>query len=400
MSGSQKNILIFFTLLGTGALLLRLVWRVEGTFGFVFGVLGALLIILSLKWMERVLHEQELKKRAIQQEYEAQYSVRERQGSRPPFTPIENPVLRKKLMWIFGSLALVCGAMVLFSQRFPEVVTIVAFPIWLWSMFLYAAAQEKFKPESPSHDFSYMWGTNPVFRRINLTLGLLMALVVFWGWYITPPPPNSGPYIIVLIGGVMVVLFINLFYIKFALQQHVPGLFDGWTLGEKRLERVVDISTFLLMMAGYPVISLYLPNLIHELYFALTFAAMGLFVGYLLHDYLRNRFTGFFDDSERKRGILVEIYISSLVLTLSAAAIINKKTSYYHMEQRFYKVTDKSTTYKGKHYLWLEIDDAVKRFEPRNSAEWERLEPGDTADVWVGRGILGFEDVLIFSSKR
>jgi hypothetical protein len=171
-------------------------------------------------------------------------------------------------------------------------------------------------------------------------------------------------------------------------------------VGEKRLERIVDISAIIMLIAGYPIVSICLPNLIHELYFALTFAAMGLFVGYLLHDFLRNRFSGFFDDSERKQGILVEIYVSSLILTLSAAAIINKKTAYYHMESRFYKVTDKSMTYKGKHYLWLEIDGAVKRFEPRNLAEWERLKPGDTADVWVGKGILGFEEVLVFSSKR
>ena len=400
MSGIQKNILIFFALLGAGAAMLWLVWRVQGTFGFVFGILGALLIIISLKWMEIVLREQEVEKRALQQEFETLYGVGKREVSGPAFKPIENPVLRKKLAWIFGSLALVCGALVLLGQRFPEVVLIVAFPIWLWSMIMFAASQEKFKAENPAHDFSYMWSVNPVFRRINLSMGLLMGLVVWLGWRFTPPPPNSAPYVIALIVAAVLVLFLNIFYIRFTLQKHVPGLFDGWSVGEKRLERTVDILIILVMMAGYPILSIFLPNLIYELYFALTFAALGLLVGYLVHDFLRNRFTGFFDNSERKQRILLEIYLGSLVLTLSAATIINKKTSYYHMEQRFYKVTDKSTTYKGKHYLWLEIDGAVKRFEPRNSAEWDRLEPGDTADVWVGRGILGFEDVLIFSSKR
>ena len=112
MSGIQKNILIFFALLGAGAAMLWLVWRVQGTFGFVFGILGALLIIISLKWMEIVLREQEVEKRALQQEFETLYGVGKREVSGPAFKPIENPVLRKKLAWIFGSLALVCGALV------------------------------------------------------------------------------------------------------------------------------------------------------------------------------------------------------------------------------------------------------------------------------------------------
>ena len=157
----------------------------------------------------------------------------------------------------------------------------------------------------------------------------------------------------------------------------------------------MDVSIILLLIAGYPVLQILLPNLIQELYFSLLFAGAGLVVGYFVHDYLKNKFTGFFDDSDRKGAILLKTYVGCLILTLCIAAFVNQKTAILKPQTKIYRVTDKSSTYKGKSYLWLEINGKNKRFEPKKD-EREKLKTGDSTKVLVGTGALGFDYILKF----
>lgn len=399
MLSGKKVTLVFFALLGAGVALFAMVWRIEGHLGFGFGVLGALLIISALKWLERAFTVWDQEKKAAKQEEEALYWGTSSIIKPQSFVPQENLRLRKKLSWWFGGTATVCLVLVMLGNRLHSAVMIAAFPICLWSLFLFAAVREKFRSEKPQQDFSYLWGESPVFRRNNLLFGILMWALVFGIGILTPPPPNAAPYVIGIFVGIFVVWLIHLFYIQFALEKGVAGLWEGWSVGEKRLSRIMDVLSIVLLMAGYPIISFTLPNLIEELYFALLYAGLGLVVGYCVHDFLKNRFTGFFDGEERKSQILLQIYICCLILTLSVAAIANRQTAYYQTEVRAYQVADKSKTYKKRLYLWLDIAGKRKRFEPKMT-EWESVQTGDSIQVLVGKGILGFEHILKFEPRQ
>lgn len=413
MSG-KKIAIIFFTMFGIGALLLVSVWRVQGTFGFWAGLLGMVLMVVALKWAGNAVEEWENEKRHAKKQEEELYKtpgVSQRWDSsgqswqiegapetQPVFIPQTNPALRRKLLWLFGSLAAFGFSLVFaknllpafFGDNTPRMAGGIA--LGVWSAFMFTAVKEKNDSEQPTHDFTYMWGSNRIFRRNNILFGILMLAVVLLGTMLTPPPPNAAPFIIGTFVALTAVVVVHIIYVNFALKKGVP---DNWTGGEKRLERATDVGIILLMVAGYPILSILLPGFIEELYFALTFAGAGLLVGYFLHDFIKTRIPDFVADDERKSAVVVKIYVGCLILTLCTAAFINRKTADYSTETRKYPVTDKSETYKGNHYLWLEIDGKNKRFEPK-LPEWEQAQVGDSLAVLVGKGSLGFDVILQF----
>jgi hypothetical protein len=413
MSG-KKIAIIFFTTFGIGALLLASVWRVQGQWGFWVGLLGMVLMVVALKWAGNAVEEWENEKRRAKKQEEDLYKTPgvsqswdssrqswqiEGEPEMPAvFIPQTNPALRRKLLWVFGILSAFGFSLVFaknllpafFDDNTPRMAAGLA--LGVWSAFMFAAVKEKNDSAQPTHDFTYMWGSNRVFRRNNILFGILMLVVVLLGTMLTPPPPNAAPYIIGTFVSLTAVLVFNIIYLNFALTKGIP---DNWTGGEKRLENITNVGIILLMVAGYPILSLLLPSLIEELYFALTFAAAGLLFGYFVHDFIKTRIPGFFTDDEHKSAILVKIYVGSLVLILCAAAFINRKTADYATETRKYHVNDKSKTYKGEHYLWLDIDGKNKRFEPK-LPEWEQAQIGDSLPVLVGKGRLGFEVILQF----
>ncbi len=394
MLTTRQIAITFFVMLGIGAALFALVWRVKGNWGFAIGIVGALIIIFALKWLEQVLETKSKEKSAAKKHEEEARFINKSTKQPELFFLEQNPALKKKLLWVFSVLtAIGFGVTWIGLQlKWPFILVAFTLPLGLWSAMIWAALSEKFKPEKPSHDFSFFWGTKPVFRRNNVLFGIVLILIVEIGFTLTPPPPHAVPMIIGTLIAMFVVFLCQVFYIQFALQKEI----EEWSPSEKRLERVMDVTIILLLIGGYPVVQILLPNLIQELYFSMLFAGVGLIVGYFAHDYLKNRFTGFFENEERKWEILLKIYVSCLILTLCTAAIVNRRTADYNTKPKVYKVTDKSAS---KLYLWLEIEGKNKRFEPKKG-EWEKLQPGDSSKVLVGTGVLGFEYILKFEPLR
>ena len=404
----------FFIFFGIGVALFALVWRMKGTLSAVVGILAALIVIGSLKWLEKAIDGWYKQKRATKkledevctkpgliQQWNSANQPWKVTGALPasPFTPQIDLRVKQKLSWIFGSLTLLGAVLGLWGDKLPEPFKSVAMgaglPLFLWGIFMFAAVREKPKHEKPTQDFSYLWSSRPVFRRNILLIGLLSFVVGFTGIVLTPPPPDAAPMLIATLIGLFIIHLFNLFYIQFSQQNAVPGFWAGWSTGEKRLKKFVDVAIVVLLIVGFPILSILMSDFIHELYFSLVFAGVGLLVGYFVHDFLKNRFEGMNDADERKWEILLKIYICCLILTLCTAAFVNKKTAVYATETRKYLVTDKSKTRKGKNYLWLEIYGKNKRFEP-NSQEWEQAQVGDSLAVLVGKGSLGFDVILQF----
>lgn len=417
MSG-RKIALTFSVFFGIGILLFALVWRMKGTFSAIVGVVAALFVIGSLKWLEKAIDEWYKQKRQAKKLEDEVYSrpgVKQQWNSvsqsweirdalpLPPFMPQTNTRVKRKLSWIFGALTVLGVTLVLGSGKLPapfsSILMGAGIPMFLWGALMLTAVREKFTPDKPIQDFSHLWSSNPVFRRYNLLFGLLFFVVVFTGVILTPPPPNAAPMIIGTLIVMFIILLFNLFYIQFAQQNAVPGFWEGWSTGEKRLEKFVDVAIVVMLVAGYAGVSILMPDFIHELNFALLFAGVGLLVGYFTHDFLKNRFSGLNEADERKWEILLKVYVGCLIVTLCAAAFVNKITAPYATEVRKYLVTDKSKTYKGKRYLWLEIDGKNKRFEPK-LPEWEQAQVGDSLAVLVGKGSLGFEVILQFGAGQ
>lgn len=417
MSG-RKIALTFSVFFGIGAALFALVWRMQGTFSAIVGVVAALFVIGSLKWLEKAIDEWYKQKRqakkledevysrpGVKQQWNSVSQSWEIRDALPlsPFEPQTNTRVKQKLSWIFGVLT-VLGAILGFSgdklaEPYKTITMGVGFPMFLWGIFMFAAVREKFRPEKPTQDFSYLWSSRPVFRRNILLIGLLSFVIGFTGIVLTPPPPNAAPMLIATLIGLFVIYLFNLFYIQFAQQNAVPEFWAGWSMGEKRLEKFVDVAIVVLLVVGFPIVSILMSDFLHELYFALIFAGVGLLVGYFVHDFLKNRFAGMNEADERKWEILLKIYVGCLIVTLCMAAFVNKKTAIFATETRKYLVTDKSKKYKGKRYLWLEIDGKNKRFEPK-LPEWEQAQVGDSLAVLVGKGSLGFKVILQFGAGQ
>ena len=411
MSG-KRIALIFSIFCGIGVVLFALVWRTKGTLSAVVGIIAALFVIGSLKWLEKAIDEWYKQKRAtkkLEDEVYTKPDLKQHWNSAnqsleitdtsppPPFTPQINLRAKQKLSWIFGILTLLGAVLGLWGDKLPAPFKSVAMglgiPMTFWGIFMFAAVREKSKPEKPAQDFSHLWSNRPVFRRNILLIGLLSFVVGFTGIVLAPPPPNAAPMLIATLIGLFIIHLFNLFYIQFSQQNAVPGFWAGWSTGEKRLKKFVDVAIVVLLIVGFPILSILMSNFIHELYFSLVFAGVGLLVGYFVHDFLKNRFEGMNDADERKWEILLKVYTCCLILTLCTAAFFNRKTADYATETRKYPVADKSKTRKGKTYLWLEIDGKNKRFEP-NLTEWEDAQIGDSLPVLVGKGRLGFEVIL------
>ncbi|MBC7775670.1 MAG: hypothetical protein H7246_09545 [Phycisphaerae bacterium] len=394
MLTGRQIALRFFVTLGIGAGLLALVWQVKGTWGSIVGTIGILIMIFAFKWLEQVTEIRAQAKAAAKKREEEARFINKSTKQPELFLPEQNPVLKKKLLRVFIGLTVIgFGVTWLgFQLKWPFLIVAFALPLGLWSSLIWASLAEKFKPEKPSHDFSFIWGTTPAFRRNIVLFGIAMTLSIVIGYTFTPPQPHAVPMIIGTFVAMFVAFLCQVFYIQFALQKEI----EEWSLSEKRLERIMDVSIIILLITGYPVVQILLPNLIQELYFSMLFAGVGLIVGYFAHDYLKNKYTGFFENDERKWEILLKTYGSCIILTLCTAAIVNRRTADFKTESKGYKVTDKSAT---KFYLWLEIEGKNKRFEPKKG-EWEKLEPGDSSKVLVGTGVLGFEYILKFEPRE
>ena len=52
-------IVVFVAIAGTGALLLASVWTQKGTFAFIVGLIGMLLMVAAIKWLERAVERRE-----------------------------------------------------------------------------------------------------------------------------------------------------------------------------------------------------------------------------------------------------------------------------------------------------------------------------------------------------
>lgn len=416
---ARKIALVFLILLGAGAGLFALVWRMTGWLSIVVGIIGALLIIGALKFLEQALDEWYKEKRRVKKQEEDLYStsgaarcrntaeqpwaINRDEPAVPDFYPEYNLPLKRKLLWWFGTFAAIGFAAVFVANKLPEPFRTFSLGAGLvaglWNGFMFYATREPFYPEKPTHDFAFKWGSDAIFRRNNLLLGLLLLIVFTVGVFVTPPPPKSGSYIIGSFLSLVAILFGNMFYVGRALKKGVPQASDHWTPGQKRLEQIVDVAIVLLWIAGYPIVSLFLPDYIQELYFALLFAAAGLVIGYFVHDYLKNRFLDFFSGEERQNEMLVRVYVSCLIITLCIAAVVNHKTAGYFARVERYPVLGKSETYKKKNYLWLEIGGQKKRFEPKRM-DWQNIRAGDTLDVLVGKGVLGFDVILKYGAVK
>lgn len=396
MPTNKQIAIAFFTMLGMGVFMIAWVWRAKGNVAFVVGIIGALLVITALNWLANMLDERfKARQLAKKLEGEARFINKEIKVVEAP-APTPNPALKKKLRWFFiGTMVIGFGASWIGLQlNWSMSFVAITLPLGLWGTMMWASLHEKPNPEKPTYDFVEYWEANPDFRRNNALFGAVMILVVLTGTTLTPPPPHAAPMIIGTFSIMLVVLLAHMFYLQFALQKAV----ESWSISEKRLEQIVDVSTVVLLMVGYTTTRLLMPNLVEELDFSLLFAGMGLVLGYFVHDYLKNRFTEFFDEEERKWSILVKTYLGCLILTLCSAAILNHQTAANKTQTRVYKVTRTSSNYKKSRYLWLEIAGTSKRFEPK-PIEWEKLQPGDSARVLVGTGVLGFDYILKFEPK-
>lgn len=415
----KRIALTFISLLGTGVLLFALVWRMQGTLSIMVGITAALFIISAIKFLERALEDWYTEKKQRQKQDEdlfgasgagqswnagaQSWTVSREEPVGQPFSPESNLPLKRRLLWCFGVFAALGFSAVLFGKKlpasFPEPVMGAGLAIGLWNSLMFAAARESFNPEKPSHDFAWMWGKNSTFRRNNILLGLLL-LTVFTGCVLLmPPPPNAGPYIIGSFLALVGILVGNMLYVRRTLEKGIPQPPDDWTPGQKKMEKWVNVSVVLLWVLGYVVLSIFLPDYIEELYFALLFTAGGMLIGFVVHDFIKIRFPGFFSDEKRKVELLTRIYLSCIILTLCTATAANHQTAHQFVRKERYPVLDKSEGLKGKMYLWLEIGGKKKRFEPRE-VEWNSAHPGDTLSVLVGKGMLGFDVILRYGTPE
>ena len=409
----RKIALVFLILVGAGIGLFALVWRMKGWLSMTLGIIGALLIIGALKFLENALDHWYREKRRLKKLEEDLYGasgagqhwnmsdqsweIDPKETAGPDYVPELNLPLRRKLLWWFGIFAALGFAAIFAGRKLPlpfgTLATGAGLAFGLWNALMFYAAKESSNSGEPTQDFAFRWGSDPLFRRNNILLGLLLLLVFVTGMLITPAPPHAAPYIIGTFSLLVAILFGHVFYVQWALKKGVPQHHDNWSVGQRRMEQVVNVVIVLFWIAGYPVVSHFLPDYIRELYFALLFSGAGLLIGYFVHDHLKNRFPGFFTDEERQMEMLVRVYVSCLILTLCTAAVVNYKTAGNFTRVEYYPVIEKSENYMKKNYLWLEIAGQKKRFEP-GKTEWENIRPGDTLDVLVGKGVLGFDVIL------
>ena len=305
---------------------------------------------------------------------------------------------KKTLKRVFGSLVLVGTGGVIWGINLPGTdlppIAAAALPLALWALLMYLSVVGDDDQGEKLQDFTLVWTSSPSFRAINILFGLLMCLSMYIGAAIAPPPPHAGPYIIGMFGSMVIIFILNSFYLKSALKRGIPDESDHWSTGEKRLENVSTLASILLYIVGYPILRFFLPGHIEELYFALLFSLAGLGFGYAAHWFYAGRFSGFFDKTERKTQVVINIYLISLILTLCAAAFLNYRTARENTEPRRYRLDNKSESHRNN-YVWLDIDGASKRFEPRLDA-FKQAQAGDTMNVVVGKGCLGFEVILQF----
>lgn len=395
---SRKTAIVNIGIFLLGAILLASVWQTKGRIAEIVGLAGILVMLMQIFRMKAWLENLKVQTASADEfitggTSETKYVYDDTPKQR--YENEQNPALKRKLVRWFGGGLVLSLAVVTWGYYFKETGMFVGFSAGLWCVLMLAMLHQTHTMDDPARDFAYTWGKYPVFRMMHLLMGVLASIVPAIIVLLAPPPPNQGPYVIGVFGSLVLFLGAAVFYSNYFLRKDIPELWEGWTPSEKRLEQMIIVASVVLFVAGFPILNSTTHRLLFELKFCLLFAGAGWVLGYLAHDYLKNRFTGFFKNEERYYQLLACVYLSGIILTLCAATVFNQITAANHTETRVYRSTDKSKTYKGKHYLWLEIDGKNKRFEPPVQA-WEHIQPGDSVRVLVGRGALGFECALAF----
>lgn len=161
----------------------------------------------------------------------------------------------------------------------------------------------------------------------------------------------------------------------------------GWTflistlillgVAERLLDNVIRAKSFLLEFSAY----------------GLILSAINLFLIYRIRP-------KYFKSEESKRGSAVLSYFFGIIaLFVFTTAYFNLETSKHNTRITHAIVREHYENYRYKtKYVLLDFDGRTERFQPTKN-EWEKISVNDTITLTIGKGLFGYENILLFTKN-
>ncbi len=386
-----------FILITVGAGLMAIIWNLQGWAHHVFGWLAVILMLvgfLNMKFrLDKLEKESELETFAEDFEVMPQATTSENLP--------ENPKVRWRILWICGMMAVGSFILCLLGKygwiKMPFLVLIIVFVLGLASAMILAFGQKG----ANSHDIGSKWASDKKFRSIIVLFVILMFLSLLPMVFAGDTPIWSHEFLYNL--PCIVVFFALLFGLGVYLNKNLSNAktqqFSTWSVGENRLDNLFSV----LMIGGFFGVFFldrpFFSRLVEEFKFWLIFTAGGFLLGWILMDFLKTHLTEFFKIQTNLRSkLILRVYVVGIFATLAFSVIFNHRTAKKNVvSQRFY-ANQKTSGAKNQRYLFLDFDGKEKRFSIKNE-EWEKITAGDSVQILVGHGILGFDVFLEIQPK-
>jgi hypothetical protein len=141
-----------------------------------------------------------------------------------------------------------------------------------------------------------------------------------------------------------------------------------------------------------------LDNIIKSNSFLLAYSFYGLILSATVLFFIYRTNPGYFEGGEKRASAVLSYFFGLIALFVFGAAYYNLETA--KMNTRAVKafVTEKSQNFRYKSaYLTIEIENRTERFQPMET-EWVKIAENDTILLTVGRGQLGYEHILKFTT--
>ncbi|WP_299702283.1 hypothetical protein [uncultured Pontibacter sp.] len=142
-----------------------------------------------------------------------------------------------------------------------------------------------------------------------------------------------------------------------------------------------------------------LDNHIHTNDFLIIYGLLGVALATVTTSILKKMMPSFFKNNHTRAVAILGLWLSIAACTVMIAGHYNMATAKANLrtEKAFVQQKTKNVSTSTR-YLYLQLATHEERFSPRKASEWDAIAVGDSLELTVGKGELGYS--YIFHFKR
>jgi hypothetical protein len=144
-----------------------------------------------------------------------------------------------------------------------------------------------------------------------------------------------------------------------------------------------------------------LDNHIHTNDFLIIYGLLGAALATMSTSILKKILPSFFKNNHTRAVAILGLWLSITACTVMIAGHYNMATAKASLRtEKAYVLQKSKNVSTSTRYLYLQLATHEERFSPRKASEWEAITVGDSVELTVGTGELGYTYIFHFKQSN